>query len=223
LNLLRPNSNSAMIFDMDGLLLDSLDNLSLCMTQTVKEFCQSQEQLTNFVEYDLKNPGLSRFEKIDYFIDSMPIANHYNRDSLISEMLLKFDSYSLEARLNSRLDMSVFELENHFDPKRTVLLSNCDNQQLKSVVAHFGLHQVFRGGLVGTPPSKLERMKEISQTFNKKVTWSVSDSESDALIARELGLNFIFVQQFARDNAAWLASGELRYDNLKMLLNDTGN
>ena len=133
---------------------------------------------------------------------------------LIEEMLQKFDVFSLEARLKSEIDEATYKLVDYFVPERLFLLSNCDNNQLKSIVANFGLHRIFRGGQIGTPPDKSKRIREIMIQFEQEVLWSVSDSESDAIIARSNGINFIFIRRFARDNAEWLGENELRFENI---------
>ena len=56
-----------LVFDMDGLILNSLDALSNCMQNAIESFCKNQKQFEDFKEYDFDNPGLSRFEKIDFF------------------------------------------------------------------------------------------------------------------------------------------------------------
>ena len=58
------------IFDLDGLLINSLDKLSNALVQSISKFANSS-QLVSFQKYDIQNPGLSRFEKVDFFINSI--------------------------------------------------------------------------------------------------------------------------------------------------------
>ena len=48
------------IFDLDGLLINSLDKLSNALVQSISKFANSS-QLVSFQKYDIQNPGLSRF------------------------------------------------------------------------------------------------------------------------------------------------------------------
>ncbi len=214
---MKPTSNSILIFDMDGVILDSLDKLSSCMLLAVSEFCQSQDQFMQFVEFDRSNPGLSRFEKIQNFVDSLPVSSQLSPSALFAEILGKFDSLSLEARISSKIDDSIYELSENFKPANLLILSNCDNSQLSLIVAHFGLHQIFKGGQIGTPPDKLTRMQELLSNLASDDIWSVSDSESDAIIARKFPIKFAFVSRFARDDAPWLASNEYRFSSIEQL------
>lgn len=49
---------------------------------------------------------------------------------------------------------------------------------------------------------------------NSNAFVSISDSESDAIIARSLGVAFAFIQNFARDQALWLNDNENRFQTL---------
>ena len=70
------------VFDMDGVILDSLDNLSNCLIKAIEPFCQSDEQYQTFSKFDKENPGLSRFEKTDFFLASLPNVSHVKTEKI---------------------------------------------------------------------------------------------------------------------------------------------
>ena len=203
------------VFDMDGVILDSLDNLSSCLIKAVEPFCQSDEQYQSFSKFDKENPGLSRFEKTDFFLESLPYNSHIKIDKIRQQILDKFDSFSLDARISSTIDESTYILPSRIAPRNLLLLSNCENSQLSITAAHFGFHQVFSGGIIGTPPSKKSRFSKLVNENNLSSFVSISDSESDAIIARSLGVAFAFIQNFARDQAPWLNDNENRFQTIK--------
>lgn len=203
------------VFDMDGVILDSLDNLSSCLIKAVEPFCQSDENYQSFSKFDKENPGLSRFEKTDFFLESLPNNSHIKTDKIRQQILDQFDSFSLDARISSTVDESTYNLPSRIAPRNLLLLSNCDNSQLSMIAAHFGFHQIFSGGIIGTPPSKKSRFSELVNKNNSSSYVSISDSESDAIIARSLGVAFAFIQNFARDQAPWLRDGENRFQTIK--------
>jgi len=208
------------VFDMDGVILDSLDNLSNCLIKAIEPFCQSDEQYQTFSKFDKENPGLSRFEKTDFFLGSLPNISHIKTEKIKQQILDQFDTFSLNARLSSKIDESTFILPKSIATKNLILLSNCDNYQLTAIAAHFGFHQIFRGGIIGTPPSKKNRFSDLVDKHTSSAFVSISDSESDAIIARSLGVAFAFIQNFARDQALWLKEGESRFENiLEFILN----
>ena len=202
------------VFDMDGVILNSLDNLSNCLIKAVEPFCQSDEHYQTFSKFDKENPGLSRFEKTDFFLKSLPNISHIKTETIKQQILDQFDSFSLNARLSSTIDESTFVLSKTIAPKNLILLSNCDNSQLTTIAAHFGFHQIFSGGIIGTPPSKKSRFSDLMNKHNSSPFVSVSDSESDAIIARSLGITFTFIQNFARDQALWLKENEDRFQTI---------
>jgi phosphoglycolate phosphatase-like HAD superfamily hydrolase len=203
------------VFDMDGVILDSLESLSGCLINAIEPFCQSDEQYKTFSKYDRENPGISRFEKTDFFLESLPNTSHVNSERIKQQILDQFNSYSLDARLKSKIDESTYGLPEKIAPKNLVLLSNCDNSQLEVIAAHFGFHQIFRGGIIGTPPGKKSRFSELVDTNKSSSFVSISDSESDAIIARSLNISFVFIQNFARDQALWLKDGEKRFQTIR--------
>ena len=201
------------IFDLDGLLIDSLDKLSNALVQSVSKFANSS-QLVSFQKYDMQNPGLSRFEKVDFFINS--ILKNYD---IKPEIILKiFDELSLEARINSTLNPCINELYEIYESKHWILLTNCDNQQLMHVVNRFNLARIFGNNLVGTPPSKSSRAKEIRISNQGRNIISISDSESDGELAEMNEFDFLFVEEFSRGNSDWKIKNYYSVQKLDELL-----
>lgn len=209
------------VFDMDGVILDSLDNLSICLIKAIQPFCQSDEQYKKFSKYDRENPGLSRFEKTDFFLESLTNNSHVNTKRIKQQILDQFNSFSLDARLDSEIDSFTYGLPKKIAPRNLVLLSNCDNTQLQMISAHFGFHQIFGGGVIGTPPSKKSRFDDLVNNSKSSAFVSISDSESDAIIARSLNITFVFIQNFARDQASWLKHNESRFQTIKEFISNT--
>lgn len=207
--------NTIYVFDMDGVILDSLENLSNCLIKAVEPFCQSNEQYKEFSKFDVDNPGLSRFEKTDFFLESLPNNSHINAEKIKQQILDQFDSFSLDARISSKIEESTYALTKKIPSRNLVLLSNCDNNQLRTIAAHFGLHQIFSGGIIGTPPSKKTRFEDLVKKTDSSAFVSISDSESDAIIARSLSVAFVFIQNFARDKAPWLNKDESRFQTIE--------
>jgi hypothetical protein len=57
-------------------------------------------------------------------------------------------------------------------------------------------------------------MQEIISDNVASKTYSISDSECDALIARRHELDFVFIEKFARDTGDWCQENELKFKNL---------
>ncbi len=201
------------LFDLDGLLIDSLDKLSNALVQSVSKFANSS-QLRNFQKYDKQNPGLSRFEKVDFFINSI-----LKNNDLKPENILKiFDELSLEARINSTLNPCLDELYEMYESKHWVLLTNCDNQQLVHVANRFNLARIFGNNLIGTPPSKHSRAKDLRFKNLGRSIISISDSESDGKLAEINEFDFLFVEEFSRGNSDWEINDYFFVESLNALM-----
>ena len=103
--------------DLDGLLINSLDRLSSSLVRAVSEHSNG-EQLDKFEEYDKKNPGLSRFEKVEHF--KKVILKDLNFDSNL--ILDDFNRLSLIARTGAYLSPNIFKLHEQYRKKNWILL-----------------------------------------------------------------------------------------------------
>ena len=204
-----------LLFDLDGLLIDSLDRLSSSLVESVSAY-SNLEQLNYFETYDKKNPGLSRFEKVNHFINV--ILKDPNFDSKL--ILNEFDRLSLIARTGAYISPHVFKLYEKYSHKIWILLTNCENNQLSAVSEIFKLNLIFGKNLIGTPPSKDIRAREIRKINSRSKILSISDSESDCLIAKENDFDFLFIEEFSRGNKDWIVGQYFSVKSIEDLVLD---
>ena len=202
-----------LLFDLDGLLIDSLDKLSNGLISAVSKFAEPEE-LQVFTTYDRANPGLSRFEKIAFFADEIAFNRKIDQVLILEE----FHKESLKARIESKLSEAIFDLRAAFKSKKWILLTNCDVTQIVEVVNTLGLDAVFGENLIGTPPTKHTQARNIRESYPNSAILSISDSESDGEIARENSFDFLFVEEFSRGDKNWTLEGYFKVSNLKELL-----
>ncbi len=202
-----------LLFDLDGLLIDSLDKLSSGLITAVSRFAKPAE-LEVFTSYDRTNPGLSRFEKIAYFANEIAIGTKIDQQLILEE----FDKESFKARTESRLSESIFELNQRFKSKIWVLLTNCDVRQIDGVTSILGLDAIFGDNLIGTPPSKHVQARILREKYQNSKVISISDSEADGEIAKECSFDFLFVEEFSRGDTDWKLDGYHRVSRLNELL-----
>lgn len=215
------NNLSVLIFDLDGLILNSLPQLQNSMMRAIEPFIGSEEERQAFKRFDSSSPGLSRFEKARFFSSSIAEKSRLDEKSIYEEILVRFSQSALNARLNSELDKDIFAFVNLKNKFQIILISNCDNKQMPIVLAHHNLLGLFEKGAFGTPPSKLEQARSCVQASNVSSArfLSISDSHSDLEIAKTLGMTFAFVSKYAVDNGAWLPDNNWRFNTLGDLFN----
>lgn len=189
-----------VIFDLDGLIIDSLPGLSEALLASFGEIFSSQEHFDIFRHYDSIHPGASRFEKLDFALNLEKVP-HAAREAVKAKVLKRFDAASFEARIAAEVDTAIFDFVdfggNQFE---WALVSNCDTNQLAKVSQFHGLGKLFGQKVFGTPPGKLQIVGElVSQRVWRRIPISVSDSQPDFEIAKSLGIDFALVTKFARD------------------------
>lgn len=212
-----PFTENTLIFDLDGLILDSLPRLSNAFVDVVFGLLNDHLLMDKFVIFDKNNSGLSRFSKIDFALDLADIDRD-KRNGIRINCLEKFNTLSLQARCESEIDEFIFKFAGLIEKKvKLILLSNCDEVQLKYVVFHHKLSSVFGKNFYGTPPSKDIVFASLlnHDLTNKKSIYSISDSKSDMEIASENGVNFVFIKRFARDLTFDLCSNALEFNKLE--------
>jgi phosphoglycolate phosphatase-like HAD superfamily hydrolase len=207
-----PNFESYQIFvfDLDGLIIDSLNDLSKCLVGAVSNYA-SESELDAFQKYDVKNPGASRFTKVDYFLQE--ITQEKDPDTKRIEILNDFSERSFYARKNAKISSGFEKFVTRYQNLRHILLSNCDNSQIVGVSEHHGITKYFNSGIIGTPPSKELRAEAIRSEFPDSQILSLSDSESDAVIARKSNFDFLYVNEFARGCDPWILENEFRVES----------
>ena len=211
-NQVIPNFESyqVFVFDLDGLIIDSLDDLSKCLVGAVSNYA-TQTELEAFQKYDINNPGASRFTKIDYFLEE--ITQEKNPNPIRVEILKDFAERSFDARKDAKISSGFEKFIIKFQHLNHILLSNCDNSQITAVSEHHGITEYFNSGIIGTPPSKELRAEAIRSEFPDFQILSLSDSESDAIIARKSDFDFLYVNEFARGCDPWILENEFRVES----------
>ena len=208
-----------LVFDLDGLILDSLDGLSNALIEIISNLLQSEELVDVFKEYDFKNPGLSRFTKIDFALNLLE-KSVTEKIELRSKALDEFQWESLKARNMARIDETIFDFEELKDNGTNfALLSNCDNLQIQKVVNSHGLETLFGTSIYGTPPSKeILFPKIVNECEEPGLSLSISDSESDMHIAIDNRSHFAHIKQFARETNLILGPNSFEFKSLTDLL-----
>lgn len=122
-----------LIFDLDGLILDSLSGLSRALEDSLKDLLKSESAFARFRNFDNENPGVSRFRKIEFALDLVGIED-YAREEQRREILKRFEQASLDVRSRCEIDTHLPKFTS-LDSRyfELALVSNCDSEQLKKI------------------------------------------------------------------------------------------
>jgi len=174
-----------IIFDFDGVIVDSNFIKEKCIFDASKSFCKNDLHL-RFVEYFVKNNGIPREIKINKFfskVDATKILEKYNIN--LSKQLNEinttngFESYISFLQLNE---------------KKLYVLSGGTQAEVLMVLKQKSIESFFLK-VMGGPKTKEEN---INESFIDGKTIFIGDSLKDYQVAEKYGYDFIFMYGYTQ-------------------------
>lgn len=178
---------SCIVFDCDGIILESVDAKSMAFARICDEI--APRHTDDFVAYTILHGGVSRFEKFAWLVHRV-----YGRDITPEESRVmgeKFTQYCLDSVLASPLVPGFEETVKHWLGRVPMYVASGTPQyELDEVLRARGLSGYFTE-IFGTPPVKAELLLNVMRHSgaDPKATVMVGDSKTDwdaALIAGTL-------------------------------------
>lgn len=192
-----------VVFDFDGVLVDSLKTKELAFLNAAEMFEPRFAEV--FATYHRLNGGVSRQEKCKYFVESlMKITNESESESLVCKMVEQVERYLDLNQLKMNLTVGAKEFL-CFLKQRNVDCSIVSAAPQVEVETLCNAHNVIEyfNQILGAPTSKSENLKRL--LLNGKITgrgFYIGDSLVDFEIASKYKLPFIYM----RDYSSWTPS-----------------
>lgn len=190
----RPiHSYSTVIFDCDGVVLDSNAVKTRAFYETAVEFGSvAADQL---VEYHKANGGVSRFRKFEYFLAN--IAPRVKDIPSLDELVGTYASLVKRGLLESQVEPGLTIVREATPDSKWLIVSGGAQDELRSVFQEKGITSLFDGGIFGSPDSKEEILaREIEDENIVKPALFVGDSRYDYEAAQEHDIDFLFIKQW---------------------------
>lgn len=178
----------AIIFDVDGVLIESADIKTRAFAQLFAEY---PDKVGEIVDYHDKNAGLSRYVKFRYFYEK--ILGQELSAQKEAELGERFSRIVLEQVLEAPLVPGTIDFLNRNKERyHFFIASGTPEDELKYIFDYRGLSHFFQE-IHGSPEQKWEIMKDILVRFPfaKKETVFVGDAETDRTSAEKAGVLFI--------------------------------
>jgi phosphoglycolate phosphatase-like HAD superfamily hydrolase len=186
-----------LIFDCDGVILKSNQIKTEAFLQAALPW---GAKLANaLVEYHLSNGGISRYQKFQYFFETLlpvhaPGAIPGVDGPGLGELL---DIYALGVREG----LMTCEVADGLDTLRSLtacstwsIVSGGDQGELRDIFAARALNHFFDGGIFGSPDTKDTIFaREIESGHFQTPALFLGDSHYDFVSACQAGLDFVFV------------------------------
>lgn len=186
----------AIIFDFDGVILESMDIKTNAFRELFKDF---PEHLDAILDYHLMHGGMSRYKKFKYIYKR--ILGKQLDDKKLEELGDKFSQLVVEKVMECPFIPGAIDfLEEHSKNLKLYVASGTPEEELRMIIKRRGLLKYFEG-IYGTPKLKSEIIDKISSAngYRKNEVLFIGDSITDYEGAKKAGVPFI---GFAGDSSS---------------------
>ena len=193
---------SAVVFDCDGVLIESNAVKTWAFGQVVVEF--GQKAMDQLMDYHREHGGISRFKKFEWFYSEVvktPLS-----DKMMDMLCDRFTQLCINTVLDAPMVAGAKESLDLLAGRLPMFVaSGTPEKELQDILIQRGLAQYFEG-IHGTPPEKqylLERIISENSLDALKVLM-VGDAVTDLKAAQYC--NTLFYgrgKRFSEDNVPW--------------------
>ena len=182
---------SLVVFDCDGVILESVDVKTLAFGQIVEQ--HGAEAVSRMTEYHLAHGGVSRIRKFEWFYDE--VLGRKITENELQALSCKFRQLAFEGVMRSPMVPGIMEtLESLHGRLPMYVASGTPKDELVQVLDARNLTRFFNG-VYGTPPEKSELLRRIIEKAGiaPNDTLMVGDSSTDLDAALFCGSRFFGV------------------------------
>lgn len=193
------NDYKTIIFDCDGVVLNSNKVKTEAFYNTALQFGTAAAK--RLVKYHVERGGISRYEKFQWFIDSLTeedLAQSESEPNLDS-LLVTYASEVHKGLRSCEVAEGLAELREKTKGSTWLIVSGGDQAELRELFTERNIAQYFDGGIFGSPDSKetiMNRERELGNIKSPAVF--IGDSQYDYTAVDSVGgIDFIFVTDWS--------------------------
>lgn len=198
-----------LVFDCDGVILDSNRIKTEAFFQAAMPY--GQKAAGALVEYHVRNGGVSRYEKFEYFLQE--IVPDADQGPGLQDLLSAFARHVRAGLATCGQSPGLEALRHHTPKARWLVASGGDQAELRQVFQERDLAHFFDGGIFGSPDVKQDIVvRETAKGNIQSPAVFLGDSKLDWRVADSCGLDFIFIHGWTEVQGweAWARSKKLR-------------
>ena len=191
------NSYKNLIFDCDGIILNSNKIKTEAFREVVFHF--GNEAAEELVKFHVMNGGISRYEKFNYFFETISSNLNLDKKSINVEKLIENYGSKVAKKLEiCEVSNQIMQYRKYSDGV-WYIVSGSDQNELIKIFRKRQLINIFNGGIYGSPLSKDEIFKNIFKDKMDEISKSlyIGDSKYDYLAAKKIGLDFVFLSKWS--------------------------
>lgn len=192
---------NTIVFDCDGVVLNSNQVKIQAYYDTAKEVGASEIQAQALVDYHIKLGGISRYVKFEYFIET--ILNQEKTKQSIQNCLDIFARILDTTLMQCEVAPSLMAFKEHTAHARWMMVSGGDQEEVRTTIQRRHLDVLFEAGIFGSPDNKALILKREVENSNLILpALFLGDSKYDHQASTVAGLDFIFLSGWT-DVVGW--------------------
>ncbi|QBF81871.1 HAD family hydrolase [Shewanella maritima] len=188
------NNYEAIIFDCDGVILDSNQLKIEAMRNALVAQNLAEESVNECVELFAKNFGRSRFYHVDIFCDEILDVDDDVKHHLKAQLLQSYSQQCKKLYMTASLTPSVEVVLQRSEAVKYVA-SGSEQNELNTIFERRGLAKYF-SKILGSPTKKTELVRQIVSEVSG-VAVMIGDARSDLEAAQENNIDFIYYSPYS--------------------------
>ncbi|MCY4523945.1 MAG: HAD family hydrolase [Halobacteriovoraceae bacterium] len=207
------NEKTVLIFDCDGVILDSNSLKIKAFLNTIKEY--DNEIKVKFIQYVKSNFGKSRYHFFDYLLRKL-IGNY--KKSTYEKLIKKFSQESYQLYLTCPITKGTKDFlknSNH----QSYIATGSDQNEMINVFKKKSLIQYFQQ-INGSPRTKTEIIRNIlNSTKGFQHYYFIGDSQNDLNACKNFKqINFIYMSEYSIHKEKFSNFNGLKIKNISELI-----
>jgi phosphoglycolate phosphatase-like HAD superfamily hydrolase len=201
-----PDDIAAVVFDCDGVLLDSNALKTSCFEEVLLAAGYATADVVRFVTFQRASFGMSRYRLFETFLGwDLAERPALDRDALVARYAEALAGRYVHAAATPGMREVVRRLARRFP---VYIVSGSDEAELRGVMAARGDADPFRL-ILGSPATKVDNLRTVLAHLGRdgaamepgRVVF-VGDARADLDAAEALGMGFVYMDAFSAAQAA---------------------
>lgn len=184
-----PNIYKTILWDFDGVILDSMEIRDSGFEEVLKDFPKADIQ--RLLNFHRKNGGLSRYVKFRYFFEE--IRNRKIDEDEVNQWAQKFSAIMLSLLNDPELIIkdSFQFIKANYKNHNFHIVSGSDGNELRKICSALELDNYFLS-IEGSPTPKTKLVDDLIKKYgyDKKSICLIGDSQNDADAALKNEIEF---------------------------------